>query len=543
MANITVSAGQSLQSALNTSQGGDVLTVEAGAVFAETLSLPNKASSSLVTIQSSRFAELPDQRVSPADAPKMFALAAPANATHALETQPAAHGYKFLGVEIKPASATLQGYDLVTLGDDVNQKTLDQVPHDLTFDRCYIHGHPGQTWKRGIALNSAETTIRNCYISEFHVVGQECQAILGTNGPGPFHVINNYIEAAGENLMFGGGNDPQILNLRPSDIEIRRNLFSKPMSWNPADPSYAGIHWTVKNTLELKNARRVTIAGNVFENNWADAQDGTGILFTPRNQQGTAPWCGVEDVMFTNNIIRHMAGAISILGTDNLQPSGPAERITVSNNLFYDIGGVPYGLAWGGVFHLAGGGIDIQFLHNTAIQRSNIITATGQHTRYIFRDNIVKANDYGVIGTGRSIGQDSLDFYFPGAQYDHNLMIAPTNYPTLYQAGNFYANSLADAGFTDPSVDNYKLGTASAYKGKASDGKDLGVDMDALMAAQSASAPPPVVVPPPMNPQYLEQVFNKTEASRTALYHEMFTKGYAAYDELTGNKIRFRKFS
>jgi hypothetical protein len=53
--------------------------------------------------------------------------------------------------------------------------------------------------------------------------------------------------------MFGGG-DPAIPNLVPSDIEIRRNYFSKPLSWRVGDPSYTGVTWLVKNLLELKNA-------------------------------------------------------------------------------------------------------------------------------------------------------------------------------------------------------------------------------------------------------------------------------------------------
>ena len=45
--------------------------------------------------------------------------------------------------------------------------------------------------------------------------------------------------------------------------------------------------------------------GNVLEHNWGDAQNGFAILFTPRNQGGTAPWSGVQDITFTNNIAPH----------------------------------------------------------------------------------------------------------------------------------------------------------------------------------------------------------------------------------------------
>src|SRR5438105_9551765 len=58
---------------------------------------------------------------------------------------------------------------------------------------------------------------------------------------------------------------------------------------------------------------------NVFENNWMQAdQDGLAILFTPRNQNGTAPWSTVQDVTFTNNIVRHSTGGINLMGWDDL---------------------------------------------------------------------------------------------------------------------------------------------------------------------------------------------------------------------------------
>ena len=42
----------------------------------------------------------------------------------------------------------------------------------------------------------------------------------------------------------------------------------------------------MKNSFELKNARRVLVEGNVFEHVWAAAQTGFAVLFTTRNQGG-----------------------------------------------------------------------------------------------------------------------------------------------------------------------------------------------------------------------------------------------------------------
>jgi hypothetical protein len=88
------------------------------------------------------------------------------------------------------------------------------------------------------------------------------------------------------------------------DIEFRANYCFKPLSWKIGDPSYAGIPWAVKHLFELKNARRVLIEGNRFENNWTHAQTGTAILFTVRNRGGKAPWSAVQDVTMINNVVR-----------------------------------------------------------------------------------------------------------------------------------------------------------------------------------------------------------------------------------------------
>src|SRR5207245_2467128 len=211
------------------------------------------------------------------------------------------------------------------------------LPHDLIFDPVYVHGTPQANLRRGIALNSASTAIIGSHIADVHEVDADSQAIAGWDGPGPFRLVNNYLEGAGENVMFGGA-DPSIHGLVPSDIEIRRNHFFKPLTWRIEDPSYAGRRWAIKNLLELKNARRVLIDGNLFEHNWAHAQGGTAIVFTVRNQDGTAPWSTVEDVIFTNNIVRHTGAGVGMHGMDS-KPSQPTKSILIKNHLFEDVSG------------------------------------------------------------------------------------------------------------------------------------------------------------------------------------------------------------
>ena len=69
--------------------------------------------------------------------------------------------------------------DILALGDgSYAQTSLSQVAHDLIVDRVYVHGVPGQEQKRGIALNSASTTITNSYIGDIRLTNGDSQAIV-----------------------------------------------------------------------------------------------------------------------------------------------------------------------------------------------------------------------------------------------------------------------------------------------------------------------------------------------------------------------------
>jgi hypothetical protein len=498
-ATIYVHAGDNLQTAINNAQPGDTLILDAGVTFTGPITLPAKNGSSYITIRSSALAQLPaaSTRVSPSDSPQMPRIVSPGPGNVALKTASGASYYSFIGVEFATANPNHTVDTLITLGDGANssQSSFDQIPHHLTFDRCYIHGSPTQDLKRGIGLNSRETSILNSYISGFKSVGYDSQAIAGWNGPGPFHIINNYLEGAGENIMFGGA-DANNSNNQPSDIEIRRNLISKPLSWRVGDPSYAGTQWQVKNLLELKNAQRVTIEGNILENCWAAAQGGTAVLLTPRNQNGTNPWANINNVVFRNNIIRHAVSAIGTLSTDDGHSSQVLHDLTVSNNLLYDINGGVWGDSGGGVFigFNNTGAYNLMVQHNTAYTNGTgyFFEANTQVSGLVIKDNISHAH---YLWNG-SAGTNALNGAAPNggwtAQrnvivlegYDGSVSYWQNYYPL---APNTYLTATWSAvGFADVSNGNYRLATTSPYKGQATDGKDIGCDIDALNAAMSS---------------------------------------------------------
>src|SRR5258708_9610357 len=112
------------------------------------------------------------------------------------------------------------------------------------------------------------------------------------------------MEACGENIIFGGG----VGTTTPADIQISRNHLFKPLTWMKGQPGHVGgpngNPFIVKNLLELKNAQRVLVEGNVLENTWGGfSQVGLAILLTPKNTACTSPCplCQVTDVTLRYN--------------------------------------------------------------------------------------------------------------------------------------------------------------------------------------------------------------------------------------------------
>jgi len=469
---VTVNAGGDLQAAIDNAQPGDTIVLQAGATFIGNFVLPNKPGSAYVTITSSGDrSRLPgdDTRIDPSYSPLLAKIQSP-NSAPAIATDPFAHHYQLQLLEFLP---TFQGlYDVIELGDG-NQTSLAVVAHDLVVDRVYIHGDPTFGQKRGIALNSASTTIKNSYIAGIVGANMDTQAICGWNGPGPFTIANNYLEASGENLLFGG-TDPAVPNLVPSDITITRNQISKPWAW-------WGQAWTIKNLLEFKNAQRVVVDGNILENNWQAGQNGYAVQFTPRNQDGTAPWSVVQAIQFTNNIVRHVAAGISILGADNLAPSQQTNGITIRNNLFEDVSSAKYG--GNGWVVLTLGAANVTVDHNTVFTdgSSDLYADVAPSPGFVFTNNIMQNNTWAIMGSGASPGNGTIAAFFPGSQFFGNI-IAGAN-PSIYPGGNFYPANLTAVGFVNLAGGNYRLSTSSPYIRSATDGTDVGANIDAIDAA------------------------------------------------------------
>jgi len=466
---ITVKAGGSLQNAIDAAVPGDVIVLQAGATFTGNFRLKKKSGTGWITIRTSTSDSYlpPGKRVKPTDASKLARLMTPNN-MYVLKTELGAHHYRLIGLEITHPTSLEYQQGLLVLGDGSSaQNYLSEVATDIIVDRSYIHGQSSTHQKRCVALNSARTVIMNSHISQCASNWSDAQAIGGWNGPGPFLIENNYLQAGSMHIMFGGS-DPMISNLVPSDIEIRRNHFSRPTSWKGK--------WDVKNLIELKNAQRVLIEGNVFENNWADAQTGFAFVWKSVNQNGRCTWCVVRDVTFRYNRVRRVPGAFTITSKSGSYSAINASRIAITHNIFEQMDTLVF-TGSHRVVQLQGSLADVTVNHNTIATRPYhlIWYAGGTATRFDFRNNVAELGSYGVKGSSTSEGSPSLSKFSPYYTFGRNVVVRTKT--ATYPSDNYYPSRVSSIGFVGASTGNYRLSSSSPYKGKASDGTDPGANI------------------------------------------------------------------
>jgi len=472
---IVVGDGGNFQTALDNASRGDIITLNAGSTYTGNFSLPDKgAGTDYIYIRSSAALTTEGTRVTTGNLTG-FPKITTSNNTAAIQAAASASYYRFINCDIKSSStATTSG--LVRMGDG-NETTGSDFPHHIILDRCGIRGDATNGGRRGVLFAGSYQAVIDSYLSDWKEVGADTQCIGCWSGYGPYKVVNNYLEGAGENILFGGA-DTQIANLTPSDIEIRGNYFFKPLTWKSDDPSYLGTLWAVKNLLELKHAKRVLITENTFENCWAQGQSGNGILFTLLNQSGGNPWANTDDVTFTYNRVFNMPEAMRLSAHDSDgRASATTRRVLIQRNLFYDITGPLFVV-------IANGFRDLKIDHNTAIHTGSIAGAAGvPQQRFVFTNNIVVHNTYGFLGDDSGVGNATLARYFPGADFRKNVIVLdPLNPGGVtsgnYPADNYFPETLDDVGFVTLAGNaDLRLGAGSAYNNAATDGTDIGADL------------------------------------------------------------------
>jgi hypothetical protein len=535
---INVNAGGNLQTALNAAQCGDVIQLQAGATFSGSFTVPAKNCdiNHWIWIRTSTpDSALPaeGQRLTPCyagvaslEGRPQYSCNNPQNVLATVEIQTRGDGpfkfasganfYRFIGLEVtRPAGTPGPARLMSTLG------TMDHI----IVDRSWLHGAPQDETHDGVNLNGAtNVAVIDSYFSDFHCIAVtgaciDAHAVAGgvsDTQDGPFLIQDNFLEASGEAILFGGG----AATLTPTDITIINNHFWKPWQWMPGNSPFVGgptgNPFIVKNHLELKNAVRVLVQANMMDNNWGGfSQTGYGILLTPKNQHtqsgaDVCPLCQVTDVTIRYSYVSHAGGGIQMASdlSGNGKDGAPAlagTRFSIHDVVLDDLNK-----------KYVGGGTALEIMN--AWPKNPLNTITVNHLTafpdptshmmimgnlaqnasmygLVFTNNLVVTGQYPVWNTEGStscavedVPITSISKCFTSNTFANNGLITPPPSfpPSRWPSNNMFPQTINDVGFTNYNNGdggNYELLPNSPYKNKGTDGMDLGADIVGLNAA------------------------------------------------------------
>jgi hypothetical protein len=559
----TVTTAAALLAAYNQCTGGEEIVIPAGTVITGHMELPARNFSDFVTIRSS--AVMPDMavRVSPTQTDLVTFRGSFANESPLLIKNRASR-IRLSGIKFDPyngSSDTVPNYYLLEIGQAFGQTTIADNPSRIILDHCVVNPPNNIQVVHAILNDGYKVSIIASWLGNIKTFGsQDSQAIFGLDGKGA-HVYNNtYFEAASESIIYGGAGN-QIDGLVPTNIEFRRCVFTKPLSWRGLRNS-AGDSINEKNLFETKNARRVYVEGSLFSNHWDALRSQYNSITMksasdyPGGGQGS-PWAVSEEFVFENNRVSHVNGGVAVvrdfyrpgLVYDALKP----QHMRFVNMLFDDHTFGRWGVDRSWVFYMAGVD-DLSVKHITVVDANETIDETHEMLLRLnsvtsFRpeimDSILPLNYYGIgntcgdgmaamnVGTsgwfdqatGSSCGATSgpnagtwkiAGNVFPKMRSSHSANAYPANnlYPANYTATGMQAyrncGSSASADPCDANISDFALRGDSLYKNKATDGTDPGINSalltervrcttsgDTRTCITGAGGPPP---PPPPTP-------------------------------------------
>jgi hypothetical protein len=535
-----VPAGGNLQVALNNAQCGDTIALQPGASFTGSFNFPAKSCDDnhwIIVRTSTPDSALPaeGQRATPCNAGvaslpgrPQYSCANPQNVMAKLvftgsgvgpvQFDSGANHYRLIGLELTRPAGTKPSPTLMAVA-------TGGIADHIVVDRSWLHGTAQDETRLGFYLGgTTNVAVVDSYFSDFHCTSRsgtctDSHAVGGGNGNNPggvYKIENNFLEAAGEAVMFGGGN----ATTTPTDIEIRRNHFYKPMQWMKGEANFvggpAGDPFIVKNHLELKNAVRVLVEANLMEDTWGGfSQVGYGILLSPKNQHtksgdNVCPVCQVTDVTIRYTKISHAGAGIQLAtsmsgdGT-NGAPALAGTRWSIHDVVMDDISRKYVG--GGSLFEVQNGWpanplntVTINHITGFPDPASHMIIMGDVYPNpmmhgFVFTNNVVITGAYPIWNSGggpnscaySNVPVKSLATCFTSYTFANNALIATPSSapPSAWPTGNYFPQTAVNqfVRYNGGVEGDYELDSGSPYKNKGTDGRDLGADIAGLEAA------------------------------------------------------------
>lgn len=215
-----VTNGTNLQSAYDSASCGDQIVLDAGVEYRASFVFNKQCSStSWIQVVSANLTSIPtiayvtpeqanhQNSAPPAPNAANFAKLTSGNGNVVLTctntlNAPATYNY-FGGLEVTNTVTA----SLVSCTNSLLETLASQLPDHIIFDRNYVHGiaaSSAQMFPRGFLIIGSNVSIVNSYVADIYSTQQDSQAILMADGPGPYLIQNNFLEASGENILAGG---------------------------------------------------------------------------------------------------------------------------------------------------------------------------------------------------------------------------------------------------------------------------------------------------------------------------------------------------
>jgi hypothetical protein len=352
------------------------------------------------------------------DLNKPIALVAANPPPIGLRVDATSHLPKIIGnINNSGPNVTLLGINLVGL---VPNDTLLTLGIKSYVEQCLIAGSSaGQ--HRGIRADGKNMSIMDSYIYNM-IMDIDTQAIVAWDGCDGLEVDNCYCEANSENILFGGEDAASLGNL-PKNITVNNCDLVKPIAWMAA-----GI--AVKNLFEIKAGINIKLTNSRLVNCWTSGQVGYGVVITVRNQSGGAPFTVIQNVLIDGCEMDNVGAGIQFLGTDDTNPSGFVDGVTIHNMKL----AINAAQGAGRTIFLSAGP------RNVKLDEINV-TTTGDLNSFLNFDNPAnlcsgfefdncqfQEGDYGIFGTSApGLGTPVLDMYAPGYKCNGNTVVKGTS--------------------------------------------------------------------------------------------------------------------
>lgn len=373
---IPVRAGASVQAAIDAAPLGAALQLEPGATFEGSLTLKNS-----VALQSYGLAHI--------------------------RGSVGADAITVLGDNI-----ALNGIRVTS--PDATRQLVGVTGRQFTSVGNVLMGDVVSGQHRGLMLNGDGAVVLDTLIDQCWNVGRDAQAIGGWDGSKNIFIDNCKLYGGAQAVMFGGADskDPSRV---PTNITITRSLLSKRKEW------YAQFA-QIKTALELKSVIGFSIQDSVMEYAGTSAgQGGYTIVLKSTNQDGSAPWSTVKNVLIERCRARYGGGCVSFVGVDGSNPAIPMSNVTLRNVAFDSIDpmGITKGVGRGFTFQSAADRITLDAITYNAIDMTtDMYFIAPQPTLMVLRNikgMLPKQSAYGVKIDAGGSGFAAVQAWAPDA--------------------------------------------------------------------------------------------------------------------------------